>query len=149
MNRIPIAAAAALLLAAPAVGAAPAEKPASKSGGSATQIARGRYLVEKVAMCADCHSPRDEKGQFIRDRWLLGSVVTFKSTVPVPRWAEVAPPIAGLPGLTPEQGITFLMTGKEPSGETPDPPMPEYRMNREDAAAVVAYLRSLAPTGSR
>jgi mono/diheme cytochrome c family protein len=142
-------AAAALLLAIPAVAAPPAEKPTSTAGGQASQIARGKYLVERVAMCADCHSPRDGKGEFIRERWLQGSALDFKNTVPMPKWAEVAPPIAGLPGWTAEQGIAFLMSGKEPRGEMPDPPMPRYRMNREDATAVVAYLRSLSPPGAK
>jgi hypothetical protein len=31
----------------------------------------------------------------------------------------------------------------------PDPPMPGYRMNTEDATAVVAYLKSLSPPGAK
>ena len=43
--------------------------------------------------------------------------------------------------------MRFLMTGERPNGLPPTfPPMPPYRMNVEDAQAVVAYLRTL-PSG--
>lgn len=53
--------------------------------------------------------------------------------------------IAGLPNWTDEQAITFLTTGTAPDGTQANPPMPQYRFNRADAKAVVAYLRSLKP----
>jgi hypothetical protein len=66
--------------------------------------------------------------------------------VPMP-WADKSPDIAGLPGWTDEQAITFFMTGKL-NGAAPRPPMPAFRFNKEDARAVTAYLRSLAATPS-
>lgn len=105
-------------------------------------VTRGRYLVEKVGMCADCHSPRNEKGGFIHERWLSGSPLGFAPTVPMP-WIPFAPPIAGLPTMTDAQAISFLQDGKRPNGSTPLPPMPEFRFNAEDARAVTAYLKSL------
>jgi hypothetical protein len=60
---------------------------------------------------------------------------------PMP-WAEIAPPIAGLPShYTPEQRVTFLRTGKRPDGSTPRPPMPPYQWSHGDAVAVTAWLR--------
>ena len=106
-------------------------------------LARGKYIVEGVGMCADCHSPRNEKGEYVKERWLQGAAITFKPTVPMPFWAEAAPPLAGLPGWTDAQLVTLLTTGKDQKGKPPEPPMPEYRMSKEDAAAVAAYLRSL------
>jgi mono/diheme cytochrome c family protein len=108
-----------------------------------TTLARGRYIVENVGLCADCHTPRTEKGEFDRSRWLLGSALPFQPTVPMP-WSQVAPPIAGLPTMTEAQGIVFLTTGKRPDGTLPRPPMPEFRLNASDASAVVAYLKSLS-----
>jgi mono/diheme cytochrome c family protein len=105
-------------------------------------IRRGYYLVHDVAGCVDCHSPRDEKGQFIPDKHLTGSVLPFAPTVPMP-WSPAAPAIAGFEGYTTEQAVKFLMTGERPSGVPPLPPMPAYRLNKEDAKAVVAYLKSL------
>jgi hypothetical protein len=61
------------------------------------------------------------------------------------RWASRAPAIAGLPGFTDEDEITLLTTGHRPLGRSPDPPMPPFRFSRDDAAAIVAYLRTLGP----
>ena len=43
------------------------DKPAGNAKGGAnsggqTQIERGRYIVENVAMCELCHTPRTENG---------------------------------------------------------------------------------------
>ena len=106
------------------------------------QIQRGKYLVENVAMCADCHTPRDDKGQFDRTQWLQGNVLDFKPDHKMP-FAAVAVPIAGLPGFTDEQALKFLETGIDLTGKLAMPPMPPYRFKHEDAVAVLAYLRSL------
>ena len=106
-----------------------------------SQIARGRYLVQRVAMCGDCHTPRDEKGNPLPGKELAGSPLGFKPLAPMP-WASVAPAIAGLPGFKAEEVVSFLMTGKL-EGASPRPPMPEYNLSAADARAVVAYLRSL------
>lgn len=105
-------------------------------------LTRGRYLVEHVGLCADCHSPRNEKGEFVRDQWLKGAALPFQPMVPMP-WSPAAPPLAGLPSMNEQQAIVFLTTGKRPDGSVPRPPMPEFRFSAEDAAAVVAYLKSL------
>lgn len=101
---------------------------------------RGRYLVEQVGLCQDCHSPRDQQGRFVPERWLQGSALPFAATVPMP-WAPVSKPIAGLPAWTDAQAMTFLTTGVLPDGRRPLPPMPEYRFSADDARDVIAYLR--------
>ena len=106
------------------------------------QIQHGKYLVENVAMCAECHTPRDGKGQFDRSQWLQGNVLDFKPDHPM-LFAAVAVPIAGLPGFTDEQAVKFLETGLDVAGKPAMWPMPQFRFNHDDAAAVVAYLRSL------
>ena len=106
-------------------------------------VNRGRYLVENVGMCSDCHTPHNEKGQLVRERLLLGSALPFAPTVPMP-WSPAAPPIAGLPAMTEGQAIAFFQTGKRPDGTFPRPPMPEFRLNEADATALTAYLKSLA-----
>jgi mono/diheme cytochrome c family protein len=109
----------------------------------AQSITRGKYIVERTSMCADCHTPRDEKGQLIVAQSLQGAPVGMKPIHPMP-WAEVAPSIAGLPAnFTLEQMVKFLQTGVRPNGTTPRPPMPPYRFSHEDAEAVTAYLRSM------
>ncbi len=111
---------------------------------NSAQIGRGRHLVHNVALCIDCHSPRDEKGQFVTAKHLTGAVLGFAATVPMP-WAPAAPGIAGLENFTSEQAVKFLMTGERPAGVPVLPPMPAYRMAKEEAEAVVAYLKSLPP----
>jgi len=118
-----------------------------RAGQPADLVAAGRHLVENVGMCQDCHSPRNPDGSFDRARWLMGSPLGFKPLMEMP-WAPAAPGIAGFPGYTDAQAIEFLMTGKRPSGIPVRPPMPEYRLKREEAAAVVAYLRSLSPAAT-
>ncbi len=98
---------------------------------------RGKYLVERVAMCADCHTPRDRSGGFDRTQWLQGSSVDFHPIHELPNWAEKAPGIAGLPELGDAAVIRLLETG-----------LPQYRMSHDDAAAVTDYLKSL-PAGAR
>jgi mono/diheme cytochrome c family protein len=103
-------------------------------------VARGRYLVEWVAVCGDCHTPTID-GKRDQAHWLDGAVFPYKAP---PGFATVAPRIAGLPaGWSKEQTVRFLETGIRPDGTRARPPMPLYRLNREDANAVVSYLESL------
>jgi mono/diheme cytochrome c family protein len=113
---------------------------ATKAGNS--QIEHGKYLVDNVAGCSDCHTPFTDKGLPDQSKYLQGAPLMFKPTVDMP-WAAVAPPIAGLPMLSEKEGVEFLMSGKLPGSAQPRPPMPPYRMNKADAEAVVAYLKSL------
>jgi mono/diheme cytochrome c family protein len=117
--------------------AAPADKKA--------QIARGKYLVEGIAKCGDCHSPMNEKGEPIPGKEYRGQTLPFKPIVPMPVWADKAPNIAGLRGWEEADAVKFLMTGIAYNDLPARAPMPEYRMNKEDAEAVVGYLKSLSP----
>lgn len=114
-----------------------------KSHSKQQQIAHGEYLVKAIGQCGDCHSPMNEKGEFIPGKWLQGKKLQFASIVPMPVWADTSPNIAGLPGWNHEKAVQFFMTGLAPNGQPARPPMPEYKMNRADAEAVVAYLESL------
>jgi mono/diheme cytochrome c family protein len=116
----------------------------SSQSSSRSEIARGKYLVENVAMCIDCHSPRGERGEFIKEKWLQGGPLGFRPVQPIPNWADTAPSIVGVPpGWTADEMIKLLETGVAPTGKPLRPPMPEYKMSRADATAVVAYLKSL------
>ena len=107
------------------------------------QTVRGSYLVNHVAMCVQCHTPRDATGALDPTRLLKGAPVPVSAPFPTQPWAFSAPAIAGLPGLSDEDEITLLTTGRRPGSAAPKPPMPPFRLTREDAEAVVAYLRSL------
>ena len=107
-----------------------------------TLIRRGKYLVENVALCAECHTPRTDKGGRDRAQWLQGNLLDFKPDHPMP-FAAAAPPIAGMPGFTDAQALKFLETGIDLNGKPARYPMPQYRFSHDDALAVLAYLRSL------
>jgi mono/diheme cytochrome c family protein len=106
-------------------------------------IERGRYIVEDVAMCERCHTQRDPHGNPDRDKWLMGGPVQTEPTYPAPNWAQVEPRIAGTPPGTDAEFIRLLTTGISRTGRPPNLPMPPFRMTREDAEAVLAYLKSL------
>jgi mono/diheme cytochrome c family protein len=110
---------------------------------ASVSVARGKYLVEQVGLCGDCHTPRNDKGEFVKEQWLKGATLDFKPIAPVPVWVDKAPAIAGLPGWEKEAAIRFLMTGVASNGLPSRPPMPQFRFNVQDAQAIVAYLKSL------
>jgi len=116
------------------------------SGPSADVISHGKYLVEGVAHCRTCHTPRDQQGQPDRQRWLLGGPIPFEPARPTEGWAEIAPRFAGTPPGTDEQFVRLMMTGIARSRRPPRPPMPQFRMTRSDAEAVLAHLKSLKTT---
>lgn len=106
-------------------------------------VERGKYIVENVAMCEQCHTPRDVRGNVDRARWLMGGPVQLRPSYPVADLATVAPRLAGQPPGTDAEVIRLLTTGIWKTGAPPRPPMPPFRMTGEDAQAVVAYLKSL------
>jgi cytochrome c553 len=95
-------------------------------------LARGRYIVQNVGMCVNCHGAN-----------LRGANLDFLAPGLPPAVARHAPRIAGLPQLTTAQAVHFFETGILPDGKTARPPMPQIRLHRDDAEAVAAYLKSL------
>jgi len=116
---------------------------------SQQQVERGRYLVNQASMCIDCHTPMDAKGMPDRSRNMQGATLPFKPTIKVPDWADTAPALAGLAGYTDAQIVRALQTGVGPTGTALRPPMPQFRLSKEDAEAIVAYLKTLKPAAKR
>ena len=116
-------------------------------GAEMDAVTYGKYLVEEVAKCQECHTPRLETGEFDTSKWLRGATLDFQPAREVKGWHKTSP------DLTPggrlwqrwgEQGIAkFLETGLGPRGNAADPPMPAYKLRPSDAEAIVAYLKSL------
>ncbi len=109
-------------------------------------VARGQYLVTGIGGCNDCHTPLTPQGPDMAHS-LQGATLAIRLTPQfeghVP-WAAVAPQIAGGPGgYTDEQFAHLLMTGEKPDGTQLRPPMPQFRMNADDARAVVAYIKTV------
>lgn len=104
---------------------------------------RGQYLAEQVAMCVQCHSPKDEAGRVIPERKFRGSPIPVTSPYRNQDWAIEAPALAGMTFYTREEAIRLLTEGIARDGEPPKPPMPPFRMTEGDAAAVYEFLAGL------
>ena len=106
-------------------------------------VERGKYIVESVAMCGRCHTPWNQHGEGEHRNWLLGGPTQIQATYSIQNWALVEPRLAGRPPGTDEEFVRLLSTGISRTGAPPKPPMPNFRMTRPDAEAVLAYLKSL------
>jgi mono/diheme cytochrome c family protein len=106
-------------------------------------VARGKYLVEEVAKCSECHTPRDANGNLDPHAYLLGAPIWIMPVKHIANWADRAPALAGLPSFTERQMENVLEKGTGPEGEVLRPPMHIYHMSDADAKAIIAYLNSL------
>lgn len=140
-----IALVALLVVSGPQPGIAQDAKHPASAGGGGDQVSRGKYIVEEVAMCQTCHTPRTAGGQYIRARWLQGGPVPYLPAQPTSNWPQIVPRIGGNIPASKEQMITLLTTAKWIDGTELRDPMPKFHMNRADAEAVVAYLQSVSP----
>jgi mono/diheme cytochrome c family protein len=116
---------------------------ARRASAPQADVERGRYLVEEVAKCGECHSPRDASGNLDTQAWLQGAPIWITPVKPIPNWADRAPALAGLPSFTDAQMERVLEKGIGPEGEGIRPPMHTYHMAPADAKAIIAYLKSL------
>ena len=106
-------------------------------------VERGRYLAEHVAMCVECHSERDAGGAIIPGRKYMGGPIPTRPGW-AQEWADRAPRNAGLPGYDDAAALRLLTQGAiARDGRQLMPPMPRFRMTPEDAADVIAFLRSV------
>jgi mono/diheme cytochrome c family protein len=109
-------------------------------------VQRGRYLVNEMGKCGDCHTPR-VAGIPDKTRWLKGSPLGFAPLAPIPGWAKVAPDLTASGVLWKSWGekglVQFFMKGVGTDGKPAGPPMPEYTLTSQDARAIVEYLKSL------
>ena len=110
---------------------------------SAPQIERGRMLVEALAHCGECHTPRNALGGLRMDAWLAGA--------PNPTGR------GNIPDLRPEaldwsagDIAYYLETGFDPDFDSAGGHMVAVienfsKLDVEDRQAVAAYLKALNP----
>ena len=123
----------------------PKPSPRTEAGGTSAEVARGKYLVEGVAMCGQCHTPRDSNGELDRSRWLQGAPVPWQPAQPRSDWPLLAPRIGGNPPADDADMIALLTTGVWNKGAPLRFPMMPFRMSEADAKAIVAYLKTVTP----
>lgn len=116
----------------------------------AAAIERGRYLVENVAGCPDCHTSRVAGGAFDTTKKLAG-IDCFVDIDPgnadfgCIATANLTNHATGLMNRTDDQIKAMFMTGVRPDGRFLHSLMPYWvfgNMADADADAIVAYLRS-------
>ena len=119
-------------------------KPA-RGGDRSALVGRGKYIVDSVAMCGMCHTPHLASGAIDSAHYLEGAPLWLNPTMPISDWPLRAPRLTGAPPGTDAELTTLLTTGIWKDGKRLRSPMPQFRMTREDAEVVIAYLRSLTP----
>ena len=111
-------------------------------------IERGRYLVEVVGACGNCHSPVDANGN------RNGPALSGGPALLSPAFQAYAPNITtglktGIGTWTEDQIVAALREGMTPDGHVLRPPMPVplFRaISDGDAHAIAVYLKTIAPT---
>lgn len=110
-------------------------------------LERGQYLVEQVARCQECHTPRTDTSEFDRSKWLKGATLLVSPATPIAGWHQTSPDLTSTSALWQRWGedgvVRFLETAKNPRGGKAGAPMPAYTLSHDDAVAVAAYLKSL------
>ena len=123
--------------------------PSAPAQADDAQIQRGKYLVQ-IAGCSDCHTPGGMLGQPDMGRYLGGSDVGFAIPgVGIYLGQNLtSDKETGLGDWTDDQIIAAMRTGKRPDGRMLSEVMPYpgfAHLTDQDAAAIVAFLRSLPP----
>lgn len=111
------------------------------TGEQSNQVTRGRYLVEGLAHCGECHTPRNALGGLNHDAWLSG-----------------APNPSGkgkIPNITPAaldwseaDLVEYFTSGFTPDYDSAGGEMAEVVSNlaqlpESDRAAIAAYLKAI------
>lgn len=138
---------------------APLPNPAHEHGRDAARVARGKYLVELLG-CGSCHTDGALAGQPDYSLRLAGSHIGIAYSDPL---RQKHPGVVYPSNLTPDRDtglgkwtdaeiMQMITSGIDKHGrrQLAIMPWPAYaRLNSEDAGAIIAYLRSLAPVAHR
>jgi len=127
--------------------------PDVKVEGTQSQIERGEYLANHVAVCIDCHSIRnwDYKTGPIKEETFGGGGEAFTSDMGLPGnlySKNLTPAKTGLANWSDGEIFRAVTSGISKDGTAlfPFMPYPSYaRADQEDILAIIAYLRSLKP----
>jgi mono/diheme cytochrome c family protein len=115
--------------------------------GVAAELPRGQYLVEALAACDNCHTPRGPNGYDFSARFSGGSQ-TFRGKDYVVRGSNISSDKeTGVRGWSDDALRAAIVAGVGHDGQLA-PPMPSdsYRvLTQSDLDSIVAFLRASAP----
>lgn len=109
-------------------------------------LLRGRYLVEGVGHCGECHTSRNWSGGLDNSRWLAGAPnPDGEGTVP-----NITPAENGLAAWSQGDIEFYLESGLTPDYDTVGGSMVKVqenmaRLTEDDRAAIAAYLKAIPP----
>jgi len=112
----------------------------------ATQLQHGRYLVEAVSHCGECHTPRNRFGGLQTQYWLAGgSNPDGEGRVP-----NITPHRDGLADWSERDISRYLKSGFTPEYDTVGGSMADVQENLarlpdSDREAIAAYLLAVSP----
>lgn len=113
-----------------------------------TPVERGKYLVESIVGCGNCHTPQGPNGP-VMSRALSGGPPVVEGKLFTAHPANITPdPETGIGKYSDAQLKVAIREGKRPDGSLIGPPMPfsQYRgLADADLDAIVAYLRTVPP----
>lgn len=112
-----------------------------------SETERGRYIVEVIGACGNCHSPTGPDDPDQSMHLSGGRPLDERGMYAVP--PNITPDVeTGIGAWTDDEIIRAVREGVRPDGRILGPPMPfaEYRkISDRDARAIVAYLRTVSP----
>lgn len=117
-------------------------------GGLTAQELRGQYIVDVVAGCGDCHTPRTAMGAPDVTKYLAGNATFIATPGGNLGSRNLTNDETGLKSRTNQEIKDMFMKGERPGATKAylSPVMPYYilhNMTESDADAVVAYLRTV------
>ena len=109
---------------------------------------RGAYLVQAVAHCEECHTPRNALGGRIESRAFAGYSMTGQAGPPAPNITQDRE--SGIGRWSRQETVSFLATGFTPEGDAVGGRMAEVidrmaMLTPADRDAIAAYLKTIAP----
>ena len=125
------------------------------SDGASAQVERGRYLVQNLLVCADCHTPMNNMGMPDFSRAMAGGM-----DFPIPNPAVdggldhvyagnlTSDPTTGIGNWTVAELKAAMLQGVDRAGNALFPIMPYHElgnMTDADATAIALYLKSIPP----
>lgn len=120
-------------------------KPLEPITGENAEVGRGRYLVEALGHCGECHSPREATGAIVEAKRNAGGVMPNGDRAP-----NLTPGKGGLSDWSEEDLALFLKDGTTPEGDVVGGEMGEVVQNMSQLPdghreAIALYLKSLKP----